>query len=129
MSGAKLLAAVGSDLLRADLVIGDDGDGYGFVSGSFGSLTPSSYTDRSNTSRTILQLAWTDSGNLLGILLSGTAIPNSNNTFAQLATPIGGLYLRSAATYDGNVGGNTLWSWSEGTNPLGASGTVVVRLI
>lgn len=131
MSGATLLAAIAGDLFNGALTIGDDGDTYGFSvsSPAVGSLSPSSYTDRLATSRTIIGWSWNDTNNALGLLISGTSIPDTDTTFAQLWTPSGGLYARSAATYDGNVGGNSFWEWSEASNPLGTSGTIRAILI
>lgn len=120
MSGAAMMA-MGMRLIT--VTIGTLGDLYGFVSGSFGSISPSSVRTNDGTVRTIVVIDWDDAGNTLNFQLQGV-LTNSDAAMFKGIIVNGTTFLRSAATF--STGSNSNWQWAQATNIIGASGTARV---
>lgn len=139
--------AVGRDLQDADVlndeysilsaVFNSNDIGWDWASTSMGSLGSYTYTDNSDTSRTIRDLWWhagnngtsySDAKGLLVFSLYGTGVPNTNDTFKTLQ--VGSLTVnRSDASYVSGENGNTVWWWDiTATNiaSIGSPSTFVV---
>jgi hypothetical protein len=122
MSGALASVMVGGRFSGA-LVIGTNGLGdYGFISGSFGSLTPSTYA-----SNTITRLLWVDSTDTLTMRMT-TNPADSNSTFISLLVN-GTIYARASASFS-TSGSESVWTWSGlSSNIIGTSGTISASLL
>jgi hypothetical protein len=128
MSGLFLTLPSSVNGVTIVVTIGTSGNSSGFVSGSFGSISPSTYVDHSGVSRTISQLQAADNGAppwALVIRMNGTP-PDSDATFISILVN-GTTYLRSAAASLDVGGGVRQWAWGGlGGNPIGTSGTTPV---
>lgn len=114
MSGA-LTAMIGASGGRL-LTVGSGSGQYGFVSGQFGSLTPTEFL-----SSVIIEIAWEDSSDTLIFWVNNAALPNSGWSTININ---GTTFLRTSATYSAGV-----WSWSGvSSNPIGTSGTIPVNI-
>lgn len=105
----------------------DAGADYYNHSGSFGSIGTNHYVDVSGTSRTITSSYYSTAG-MLYITMSGSSIPDTDNTFNHLV--INGTSLARSgryAYYSNSPSGNTTWQWSTG-NAFGTSGTVSFKV-
>lgn len=100
--------------LTAEAITGAS-DGY-FAFGTYGNLVPFLFEDNTGTTRSVRSLYTSDGSSSLRFEISGTSIPDSDDTFVNL-TVDGNSYARSAATH--SVGSTyTYWVWPWG--PLGA---------
>lgn len=128
MSGVLgVLAARGAKWL---VTIGNVGNVYGYVSGSMGSISPTTYQDHGGTSRTITAISATDNGDATWTLvfrLDGTPA-DSDTTFADFH--VGGVrYTRTSSASVDLGGGVRQWAWAGlGSNPIGTSGTAYARI-
>jgi hypothetical protein len=132
MSGAMMASmASGSGTHHATTItIGTDGAG---VFGANGIGTPyGSFGDNTFTGRNGAALAigaWTygpDSGGSVGFVVGGANVPKW--VILKLVMPGASLSMPNA-TYNADVGGNTVWTWTGvGANPLGESGTINVEI-
>jgi hypothetical protein len=115
-----------SGRLVGNMAVGDSGGGnYGYVNGTYGTLTPATFVDGGGTTRTVAIWNWDNaSSGSVGFRLSGTSVSNSDTTF--ISVNVGGRILtRASATYTANDGtGHTLWSWSTNTSAYPTTGTV-----
>lgn len=107
--------------------VGDDGaaGAYGFSSGVFGSLTPSTFVDKGGVTRTIQGLYWDVASSRVRLDLDGGA--DTDTTIASLVVN-GTVFVRSArSSYTGSP--TFLWEWANGgVNPFGTSGTITVLI-
>lgn len=119
-----MLGRVSGRLVGA-MAVGNSGSNYGYVTGSYGTLTPATFTDSAGNVRTIDIWNWDNQvSGTVGFRLHGTSITNSDATF--ISVNIGGRVLtRAAAAYTANDGGGrTQWSWAANTSAYPLSGTV-----
>jgi hypothetical protein len=139
--------AVGSDLQDADVlndeysifstVYNTSDIGWDFASTSMGGLGSYTYTDNSDTSRTIRDLWWHAGNNgtsysngkgLLVFSLSGTSVPNTNDTFKTLQ--VGSLTVnRSDASYASSENGNTVWWWDITASNITSIGNATTFIV
>lgn len=124
-----VLVAVAARAATWLVTVGASGGVFGFVSGSLGAISPTTYRDHGGTSRTITRVSATDDGAgtyTIALAMDGTP-PNSDTTFAAL-TVNGTRYTRASATYSSLGGGVQQWAWTLSANSVGTSGTARVRI-
>ena len=95
---------------------------YGYVSGQYGSLTPSVNNFPPNTLYTISVLEYIDNTNLYYLFLTGAA-PNSGWTSISFN---GLTLLRTSASYSG---GNWTWAAPDGGNALIAAVSTNIKVV
>jgi hypothetical protein len=120
--GGALAGCVAAGIKRIAVTVGSSGTLTGFLTGSFGSISPSTLTDNGGTARTINALDHDSGTNSLVFQLSG-AIANSDATFRTMAVG-GALYTRASATYT-TPGGNATWTWTKSGTPYGSNTSVL----
>ena len=102
-------------------------DPYGFNSGSFGSISPTTFVDHSGSTRTPTILEYTSSGTQI-IFRINQAVSDSDSVFVGLV--VNGTYLsRASGTYSTDSSTYSQWNWNVGSNILGASGTATVVIV
>ena len=123
--GAIALAGASGLLGSALITIGYSYPQVGFLDGSFGAISPGTYTDGGSNVRTFKGVVHDVGSGVFGFSLAGASIPNSDTTFSQLELN-GFTFVRSSAYYTPSSGGNTLWTWNT-ANPF-PTGTVTLYI-
>lgn len=94
------------------------GSSYGYTSGSFGSISPTTFGPTGSTFNAISYYSIAD---LWSLVINGTY---GNSGWSSI-TVNGYNYSRASGSY-GTSGGTTQWAWSG--NPIGTSGTINVTV-
>lgn len=127
-SGGTARLVFRSSLHETTITVGDNGAGQeGYAQGVAGSIGDATYDDGGATSRTIVTVLWDQDNAGIQMALSGINVPDSDTTFQSIG--VNGLeFARSAASYNGNSGGNSRWLWAadDVTSIVGQSSVALV---
>jgi hypothetical protein len=105
--------------LSARLTIGSSGGTLGYLTGAFGTLSPSAIP-----AATVDAVEWDNNASGFVLFkLHGTSVANSDATFRSINID-GNVLTRASSAYTANDGlGHTQWAWSPNTSGYPNTGT------